>query len=247
MRQAVTDADKKAQNRHAKTDNQLSISFHGETLTLLGDGTIYMPSHDLMIVSDLHLEKGAALSRGAPLPAFDTIDTLTRLMRRIDSLSPEKILCLGDSFHTVERAFLLPPDALAMLHIIGQKSQMIWVTGNHDSHLPDRLPGTACDEMAIAGIRLCHEAAPSDSEPSISGHFHPKARVKLRAGQLSARCFVHSDTHLIMPAFGSYTGGLNICDKALSPFVTDQTKIHLIHDQKLFSLPFHKNHFLSAY
>ena len=220
------------------------ILFHGQHMQLLGDGTLYWAQEKVLIVSDLHLEKGAALSASAPLPAFDTKDTLERLKRRLDAIKPETLICLGDSFHTIERAFLLPPDSLALLHEIAQCVHIIWVTGNHDSHLPDRLPGRMVDHLSLQNILLCHEADSHWQEPTISGHFHPKARIKLRAKALSARCFIQNPHHLIMPAFGSYTGGLNICDAALSGFVDTQAVIHLLHDQKTYSVPFHKQRFI---
>ena len=50
---------------------------------------------------------------------------------------------------------------------------------------------------------------PGDHHPEISGHFHPKLRLHLKGRQVSRRCFVNSATKIIMPAFGSLTGGLD--------------------------------------
>ena len=229
-----------------KRTNRLTTTFSDHIVVINGDGTLYWPDEALLIVSDLHLEKGAALSSGAPLPAFDTIDTLQRLQRRIEATQPKKTLLLGDSFHTSERAFLLPPDSLALLQEMGRMTDFIWVTGNHDRHLPDRLPGIATDEIHIKDIRFCHEADNMADQHTISGHYHPKARVKLRATTLSARCFVQDGYNLIMPAFGSYTGGLNICHDAFAPFISQKSLIHLIHDGKAYSMPFQKSRFLKS-
>ena len=223
-----------------------TVSFHGHDFTLHGDGTLFWPAKDMLIVSDLHLEKGAALSSGAPLPAYDTIDTLQRLKHQIMRTRPKQLVCLGDSFHTSERAFLLPPDSLAFLHELAEITEFLWITGNHDAHLPERLPGQVHEALTVDTIRLCHEADGLPLTPTISGHYHPKARVKLRARTLSARCFIQHDLDLIMPAFGSYTGGLNICDPALAPFVGKNTIIHLVHDDKTFKIPFQKSIFLRA-
>ena len=220
--------------------------FNGHVLILHGDGTLYWPAEKTLIVSDLHLEKGAALSSGAPLPAFDTIDTLQRLQTRIEATMPQTTILLGDSFHTSERAFLLPPDNLALLQKMGRLNDFIWMTGNHDRRLPERLPGSASDEITIKGIRLCHEADNRPEIHTISGHYHPKARVKLRATTLSARCFVQDGINLIMPAFGSYTGGLNICHDAFAPFISPKGIIHLIHDGKTYSMPFQKSRFIKS-
>lgn len=221
--------------------------FHGETLALYGDGTLYMRSHETLIVSDLHLEKGAALSKGAPLPQFDTIDTLNRLKEAQARSKPRTLICLGDSFHNISRAFQMPPIYLETLNQISEKSDIIWITGNHDQYLPERLPGMMKDEMTIGAVRLCHEADGLPMTPTISGHYHPKARVKLRARHLSAPCFIESALDVIMPAFGSYTGGLSIMDKALQPFIDKQSKIHLCHDKAIYSLPYSPTHFTASY
>ena len=224
----------------------VTTRFNGHDFRIYGDGTLYWPDQASLIVSDLHLEKGAALSSGAPLPAFDTVDTLQRLQRRIEATQPKTTLLLGDSFHTSERAFLLPPDNLALLQQMGRQTDFIWITGNHDRHLPERLPGMATDEIIIEEVRFCHEADHQADQHTISGHYHPKARVKLRATTLSARCFVQDGLNLIMPAFGSYTGGLNICHDAFAPFISPSSIIHIIHDDKAYSMPFQKSRFLKS-
>ena len=225
------------------TAKSARISFQGTSLILQGNGTLFWPEEKLLIVSDLHLEKGAALSTGAPLPQFDTKDTLERLQATLGDSEATKLICLGDSFHTTSRAFQMPKAYAQIIDHIAARYEMIWITGNHDSQLPARLPGIVTDQIMLQGILLCHEAEPSAQMPTISGHFHPKARIKLRARRLSARCFVHTTQHIIMPAFGSYTGGLNICDAAFSPFITNDTMIHLTHDNATYSLPFHKQVF----
>ena len=222
-------------------------SFHGEALAFYGDGTLYMPAHGTLIVSDLHLEKGAALSTGAPLPQFDTMDTLTRLKEAQARCKPHTLICLGDSFHNISRAFQMPPPYLELLNQMAEISDFIWVTGNHDQYLPNRLPGIRKNEMSLGALRLCHEADGLPMTPTISGHYHPKARVKLRARYLSAPCFIESSLDIIMPAFGSYTGGLSIMDKALQPFIDTQSKIHLCHDKAIYSLPYSPSHFTSSY
>ena len=223
------------------------IQFHGEIFEAYGDGTLYLPSYKTLFVSDLHLEKGAALSQGAPLPQFDTLDTLTRLKEAQIRCQPDKLICLGDSFHNISRAFQMPKRYLEILHEMANSSEFIWITGNHDDYLPERLPGKSCKEHIMGAIRFCHEADGLPLTPTISGHYHPKARVKLRARHLSAPCFIESSLDLIMPAFGSYTGGLSITDAALKPFLSKQSKIHLCHDKAIYSLPYSPLHFASAY
>ncbi|NUR12739.1 MAG: phosphoesterase, partial [Bradyrhizobium sp.] len=64
-------------------------------------------------------------------------------------------------------------------------------------------------EVEIAGVILRHEAERHETRPEISGHFHPKLRLQLKGRRVSRRCFVSSASKIIMPAFGSLTGGLD--------------------------------------
>ncbi len=61
----------------------------------------------------------------------------------------------------------------------------------------------------MAGVILRHEADANEPRPEISGHFHPKMRLSLKGRNVSRRCFVASTTKLILPAYGSFTGGLD--------------------------------------
>ena len=229
------------------SDNALvPIIFDAKKLVLAPEGILLWPYYNLLVVSDLHLEKGAALSKGAPLPQFDTIDTIQRLKDACDRYRPSHIICLGDSFHTVSRAFQMPAPYLEALQELATDRRLTWITGNHDEQLPDRLPGEVLASWEQDGIIFTHEADPTAKTPMISGHFHPKARVKLRARALSAPCFVQTPHHLILPSFGSYTGGLNILHEALSAFLSPQTICHLIHQNRLYSLPFDKKMFVKS-
>ena len=58
-------------------------------------------------------------------------------------------------------------------------------------------------------LPLRHEADALEPGPELSGHFHPKLRVSVRGRNVARRCFIASATKLILPAFGSLTGGLD--------------------------------------
>ena len=90
-----------------------------------------------------------------------------------------------------------------------EKLEWMWILGNHDPDFADHCGGTLVEELEVAGIVLRHEAVRDDPRPEISGHFHPKYRVNMRGRHVSRRCFVASSTKLILPAFGSLTGGLD--------------------------------------
>jgi metallophosphoesterase superfamily enzyme len=64
-------------------------------------------------------------------------------------------------------------------------------------------------EAEVDGLLLRHEADPAESQPELSGHFHPKLRVMLKGRHVARRCFVATGRKLILPAFGALTGGLD--------------------------------------
>ncbi len=61
-----------------------------------------------------------------------------------------------------------------------------------------------------------------ESGGEISGHLHPCARVASRGGSVRRRCFATDGARMVMPAFGSYAGGLNVRDDAFTAAVSER-------------------------
>lgn len=185
--------------------------FCGEEWLLLPQGGLFWPRRRALLVADLHLEKASWFARlGQMLPPYDTAATLADLTALVASTRPEEIWCLGDSFHDRHGCDRLPPDQRANLTALTAAVRWTWITGNHDPVLADHCGGDVVEEALVDGIILRHQADPADPRPELSGHFHPKLRVRTRGRQVSRRCFVASPTKLILPAFGSLTGGLDV-------------------------------------
>lgn len=195
----------------------MTIRFAHEELCLDGSGALYWPMQEMLIVSDLHLEKGSFLAQfGAALPQYDSRDTLERLQQLIARYQPRKVVCLGDSFHDCKALQRLSAEDSAQLDaMVTACDQWLWVLGNHDSSMEFCFNGDTAVYEDIGDIRLTHE--PDDAAKNqIIGHFHPKLRMRLGGQRLSGKCFLLSDAMLVMPAFGSYTGGLDCEDAALT-------------------------------
>src|SRR6201996_554353 len=63
-------------------------------------GALLWEEQRLLVVSDLHLEKGSNFAlRGVLLPPYDTVATLGRLATVIARHNPKVVLALGDRFH----------------------------------------------------------------------------------------------------------------------------------------------------
>lgn len=181
-------------------------------------GALYWPEHRLLIVSDLHLEQGAAsAARGSMLPPYDTAKTLTRLEAVLDRYKPARVISLGDSFHTVDVANGLDPQIADRIVALQEDREWYWVTGNHDPDLPASIKGRVCPSVTLGRLRFRHEPIEGPSSREIAGHLHPAARLSRRGTSVRRKCFVTDGGRLIMPAFGAYTGGLNVLSAPFKP------------------------------
>jgi uncharacterized protein len=186
------------------------FSFAGETFVASPEGALHWPSQKALLVADLHLEKASWFARlGQFLPPYDSVATLSALAALVKSTGARKLYCLGDSFHDRFGCDRLPDQARALLLEMTTNLDWTWILGNHDPGFADHCGGRLVEEMEVAGIILRHEADRNDARPEMSGHFHPKYRVNVRGRHVSRRCFVASSTKMILPAFGSLTGGLD--------------------------------------
>ena len=186
------------------------FSFAGETFHATADGALYWPSQQALLVADLHLEKASWFARlGQFLPPYDSQATLSALAAVVGRSGATRLYCLGDSFHDRFGCDRLPASARQMLTTLTSRLDWTWIVGNHDPGFADHCGGRIADEVEIAGIILRHEADRGEPRPEISGHFHPKLRLHLKGRHVSRRCFVKAPNKIIMPAFGSLTGGLD--------------------------------------
>lgn len=186
------------------------FSFCGHELMALPQGALFWPARQALLVADLHLEKASWFARlGQMLPPYDSIATLRELTLLTEATGAAEIWCLGDSFHDRHGCDRLPERAREMLIALTSATRWTWITGNHDPVFADPCGGELAEEAEVDGLVLRHEADPAEARPELSGHFHPKLRITRRGRKISRRCFVASDTKIILPAFGSLTGGLD--------------------------------------
>jgi DNA ligase-associated metallophosphoesterase len=222
-----------------KNDPALRVStFDIAGVALLADpsGALFWEEQGLLVVSDLHLEKGSSFAaRGVLLPPYDTAATLGRLAAVIARHDPRMVIALGDSFHdrsAHERLAGADRDAISALQM---RRDWIWISGNHDPALPANLGGVVASEVCIGGIAFRHE--PTGASGEIAGHLHPKARVPTRGRTVERRCFACDGERAVMPSFGAYTGGLSIRDAAFARiFGAPGFIAHVLGDNRVHSI-----------
>lgn len=211
-----------------KACGSLSMVVAGEACVLRCSGALWLPAHRTLIAADLHLEKGSAFAtRGQMLPPYDSRATLERLAAEIDDLDPARVILLGDSFHDSRAIPRMAADDRDRLDRMATGRDWLWLEGNHDrealardAEAVARLPGRIVGDLALGDLRLTHEplpATPNDARyGEVAGHLHPCARVVAYGRGVRRSCFVTDGSRLILPAFGAFTGGLNVRDPAIS-------------------------------
>jgi uncharacterized protein len=186
------------------------LSFADRHFLATLEGALFWPAQEALLVADLHLEKASWFARiGQFLPPYDSIATLTGLTGEVERTGAKRLYCLGDSFHDRFGCDRLPTQARDLLTRLTGELDWVWILGNHDPGFADHCGGRLVDELEIDGLVLRHEANVADMRPELSGHFHPKLRLQIKGRRVSRRCFVASSNKLILPAFGSLTGGLD--------------------------------------
>ncbi len=201
-------------------------------------GGVVWPAAGVLVVADMHLEKGTACARrGNLVPPWDTAATLDRLALLLRRHRPRTVVALGDSFHDRHGAGRMTAGEFGRLHAMAQSAAFVWVLGNHDPAPPEGLPGVAVDVWHQDGLVFRHEAVgrADTTAGELCGHHHPKAAIDTRAGRITRPCFV-ADTHrLMLPALGAYTGGLDVVHPAIARLFPRGGRAFLLGQGRLFS------------
>ncbi len=200
--------------RRAECDG-LQTAIGDAHVTFRCAGSLLFHATRTLVVADLHFEKGSAYARrGQLLPPFDTRATLGRLEAEIAAVRPRALVFLGDSFHDGDGEARLHPSDADRLGDLATGRDLVWIVGNHDRDGPRALAGRVLAELEVEGVALRHEPLAPAGEPEVVGHLHPCARVSAQGRSVRRRCFVTDGQRLVMPAFGAFTGGLNVLNPA---------------------------------
>ncbi len=215
------------------------LSLAGEVAALLPTGALWLPGSRLLAVGDLHLGKSERLARrgGALLPPYETADTLARLARLVEAVEPLEVVCVGDSFDDGGAAAALAREGRDRLGALMSARGWTWIAGNHDPR-PTGLGGISAPELTRGPVLFRHIAGrrPPENGVEVSAHYHPKARLCHRGRRISRPCFLWDGARLILPAFGTYTGGLDAQDPALRRLLGPRARAYLT-GRRVTSLP----------
>jgi uncharacterized protein len=213
------------------------VSIAAIAVVLDCDGALYWPDEGLLAIADLHLEKGSSFAaRGVLLPPYDTATTLGRLARVVARYAPRAVIALGDSFHDRNGPARMATGDRAALVALQRGRDWIWIAGNHDPDAAKGIGGSFGAVLAVGALVFRHE--PSGVDGEIAGHLHPVARVSGHGRSVRRRCFASDGTRLIMPAFGAFTGGLNVRDRGFADiFGTFAFTAHMLGNGRIYPFP----------
>jgi uncharacterized protein len=221
-----------------------SVVINGAFLVPDRSGSLFWPEKSLLVVADMHLEKGSAFAaRGQMLPPYDSAITLAGLAQQIARYRPDRLVLLGDSFHDTGACDRMDAQCLDRLQAMAHSLDMVWIAGNHDPEIPVSVPGSRREEYALGPLVFRHEPKTGTQAGEIAGHLHPVAKVVTGKGKVRDKAFVSDGSRLIMPAFGAFTGGLNLRDPAIDGLfsrrnfnvhVCGRTRVYAVPQNKLF-------------
>ena len=179
-------------------------------LEMLPSRALFLPETKELLICDIHLGKAEYFQQnGIPLTNNSDKNNFARIKKIVKKYSPEKLIILGDLFHSkysIDKTLQKKVEDLPEL----LKTNVELVLGNHD---------VGCDIKNIKifdirktkNITFSHEPVNLENNKTLNicGHYHPKIYLKSNGDKLSFRCFAMdmNKNVLYLPAFGDLTGG----------------------------------------
>lgn len=190
----------------------MRIELAGQRLELLPEGAAWWPAHDALLVADLHLGKDQVFRRhGMAVPAGVLDGELERLDQLLAAHPARELIVLGDLVHAPPEPGEAWPEAVSRWRRDHAALTIGVVPGNHDRSIAGQLRDWQMDDLGFRherdGLVLVHETNLDRPETGLSGHVHPVARIRSGPERLRLPVFARRGEHLILPAFGRFTGG----------------------------------------
>ena len=187
-------------------------------ILLLPGRAAFLPTTATLLVADLHLGKAATFrNAGIPVPEGSAQADLGRLERLVHDTAARRLIVLGDLFHARSGCTQAVFDEFAASRARMPDTEVLLIPGNHDRAIGKIPPSLGIDSCLRTHdeppFHFVHEPATDLPEPgrtcfTIAGHLHPTVVLRSPSGdRITERCFVAEAATLVLPAFGSFTGG----------------------------------------
>jgi uncharacterized protein len=195
--------------------SHMKLEIHGQKATLLPQHALYLDDLNILAIADVHIGKPEVFQQhGMWVPSELNKEDLGRISRLVKELQPESLYIIGDFIHDVKG---LTPDL--MEEILAWRNELdcsvVWLEGNHDRRVqPHMLEWSmvSAQSMTIENFVFSHEPSKPDKPGQIvvSGHVHPTIVLETDQDRLRLPCFVWEESQMILPSFGSFTGGADV-------------------------------------
>jgi DNA ligase-associated metallophosphoesterase len=210
------------------------IIWQNETFLINIDKSLYWPSEQILILSDLHLGKGAHFRKhGIAIPQSVQFKDLDRLQNHINHYEPKQLFIVGDFVHAGKNKEV----NLVKAFIENNKNTSFHlIKGNHDlmklDHFYQLGLSTIAEHVTIKNIILQHEWNEKNTKATISGHIHPGVQIRFKnRSKLSLPAFLVSERNITLPAFSNFTG-LDTLSKR------ENTAIYAVHTEGIFKIEY---------
>ncbi len=200
-------------------------------------GAAFWPKKRVLIVADPYFEKYQGVAARSGLSsAQDAKAVIERLNRLVRLYRPTRVIVLGQSVQERDGTLRLAKDDRARIEAMAREAQFIWITNEADS-ASHTLPGQCLPLHREGPFTFRHQAAPklAPREIEISGYFSPKASIDARGKRVSRPCFVADAQRLILPAFGSLSGNMDVREPTISRLFPRSLRVFLLGQDQLFS------------
>ena len=193
----------------------MDVVLAGRRLELLPQRAAWWPARRTLMIADVHLGKDQVFRRhGLAVPADVLADELARLDELLSARPARRLIVLGDLIHAPPAAGDTWPAAVADWRGKHSELEIGVIAGNHDRAIDELLRQWSMaalgGEVVVEGLTLRHAVDLAEPSPGLSGHVHPVARLRAGAESVRLPAFARRGEHLILPAFGRFTGGFDL-------------------------------------
>ncbi|HTU25685.1 MAG TPA: ligase-associated DNA damage response endonuclease PdeM [Pirellulales bacterium] len=214
----------------------IDIDWGGERLTILPERALYWARRKSLIIADPHFGKAATFRHaGIPVPQGTTATDLDRLRALLRRTAAERLVVLGDFFHSRSGRQPETLAAIAAWRAEHRELSVLLVRGNHDDHAGD--PPADWDIVSTAdptrdeSLWMAHHPKGRRDGFVLAGHLHPALTLDDCCGSsVRSVCFWFRQRVAVLPAFGRFTGA-----KSVRPSASD--RVFVVDSESVIEIP----------
>ena len=212
----------------------LAVEVAGEHLLLLPEKAVYWPAQEMLVIADIHFGKAASFrALGVPVPRGTTTENLNALDALIEAHGARQVAFLGDFLHARAAHASSTQQAMLAWRATRPGLRLLLVRGNHDRHAGDPAAALGIELVdephGIGPFAFCHHPDLETPGYALAGHVHPAWVLATRFDALRLPCFVVGRRRMILPSFGSFTGGHVVTREAGDAiYVTSGEAVHAV-------------------